>query len=516
MKLDILKREVAELNEILTGGFIAKIYQPLPREIVLKVRLATFGEKRLLLSADPGLGRIHTTSLRIPNPPAPPRFCAYLRAHLQGARIESIEAPINDRVALINCIRGRGESFEKRRLVLELLGRDSNIILVQSADGSIMECLHRIYAKQENLRSVYPGIVYQYPQKNPKTSPESGDETTNTQSYRIEANSVQAEEKTPTCKCAEEFSDSLDRNLDTYYATKLESQILGAYRRILQTPVRNRIKSLRTRLGKIEEDRNRLNLFATNQKCGELIKFNLKKITKGMNSIDLFDWETNSAKTIALDPALSAVGNMEAYFKKSSKARRGFAIVEERLIVTNEEIKALQDLEYLITEAKSVDELEQLADESSGVSIPETGKTKETTRKQQTGPARPFLEYVSPGGHKTLVGKSARGNEMILRRIADRNDLWFHARDFAGAHVFLICSGESSINDDDIQFAAALALRHSRGNSSGKGEVMVCYVKDVSRNKGAKPGQVRVKDFRSIMADCSRYALDETADRQIQ
>ena len=234
-----------------------------------------------------------------------------------------------------------------------------------------------------------------------------------------------------------------------------------------------------------------------------------------MNSIDLFDWETNSAKIIALDPALSAVGNMAAYFRKSSKARRGFAIVEERLIITNEEIKALQDLEYLIAEAKSVDELEQLAEESSGLSRPETVKNKETARKQQTGPARPFIEYVSPGGHKTLVGKSARGNDMILRRIADRNDLWFHARDFAGAHVFLICSRESSIEDDDIQYAAALALRHSRGNSSGKGEVMVCCVKDVSRNKGAKPGQVKVKDFRSIMADCSRYELDETADRQI-
>ena len=70
MELNALKVEVGFLNQTLKGGFIAKIFQPLPREIVMKVRLATFGEKRLVLSADPALGRIHTTRLKIPNPPS--------------------------------------------------------------------------------------------------------------------------------------------------------------------------------------------------------------------------------------------------------------------------------------------------------------------------------------------------------------------------------------------------------------------------------------------------------------
>ncbi len=509
MKLDTLRREVLELNQMLTDGFIAKIYQPLPREIVLKVRLATFGEKRLLLSADPGLGRIHTTSLRIPNPPSPPRFCAYLRAHLQGARIQSIEAPINDRVAIINCVRGRNESMEKRRLILELLGRDSNIILVRSSDGTIMECLHRIYGKQENLRSVYPGAVYRYPPINPARSSASSDESLNIPRSPVSANFLEDEGKIITISHTGPDSGSVDKELDTYYASKLESQILESFRRTLQTPVRNRIRSLRTRLNKIEEDKNRLNRYASNQKCGELIKFNLKKIAKGMNTIDLFDWETNSAKTIALDPSLSAVGNMEAYFKKSSKARRGFSIVEERLKITDEEIKALQDLEYMMSEAETVHELEQLADEIIGLSRSKPAQNKEKIRKQPTAPSKPFLEYNTPGGHKVLVGKNARGNDLILRQVADKNDLWFHAKDFAGAHVFLVSSKGASFHDNDIEFAAAIALRHSKGKNSIKGEVMVSCIKDISKSKGAKPGQVKVKKFRSIMADCSNYTLQE-------
>src|SRR5271157_5034147 len=80
MDLAVLQKVAQELNELLPGGFVNKIYQPLPREIVLRIRFRTGGEKKLMLSADPLLGRIHLTSLKIPNPPTPPSFCACLRA----------------------------------------------------------------------------------------------------------------------------------------------------------------------------------------------------------------------------------------------------------------------------------------------------------------------------------------------------------------------------------------------------------------------------------------------------
>lgn len=503
MKLDTLKREVYELNEMLTGGFIAKIYQPLPREIILKVRLATFGERRLLLSADPGLGRIHTTSLRIPNPQTPPRFCAYLRAHLQGSRIESLETPIDDRVVIIKCVRGKQEPIEKRWLILELLGRDSNILLVRGSDGSIMECLHRIYAKQEHLRSVSPGQIYKYPPSNTLNKSACNDKTGMvigpkgpTESPDILVGKLNDPYKGGDCH-------SLDKALDSHYALKTEWDILESFRRTLQAPIRSRIRSLINRLGKIEEDRNRLERFAVNQKCGELIKFNLKKIHKGMTSVELFDWETNSSTKIPLDPSLSAVGNMESYFAKSAKARRGFSIVEERLEITTDEIKTLQDTEYMISAAKDIQELEQLSDEVTVLFRPKKSHDEKKVKKYHPVQARPFHEYRSPGGHKVLVGKSAKGNDLILRQVGDKNDLWFHAKDYPGAHVFLICTGNFFITDGDIDFSAALALRHSRGKDSGKGEVMMAKIKDVGRVKGAQAGRVKVKSFSSVMADCS-------------
>lgn len=502
MELDILKREVLELDEMLRGGFIAKIYQPLPREIVLKVRLATFGERRLVLSADPGLGRCHTTSLRIPNPSSPPRFCAYLRAHLQGSRIESIDVPVEDRIVVLNCVRGHGDSQEKRALILELIGRDSNIILLRRDDSFIMECLQRIYPKRDDYRSVIPGVLYRYPPANPVSWIKPDHKVTNGEQ---QINKASGKLEDPgKLKSVNRFdipdTELLDTAIDRRYAFILEKQILEAFRRSISAPLKTRIKSLVRRSKKIEEDRNRLETYSRQQKYGELIKFSLKKIHKGMTEAELFDWETNTLITVKLDPSLSPHGNMEVYFAKSSKARRGLAIVEERFRATNEEIEALQDIEYLVSEASSVEDLEQFADEIQPASKSRSQQKSKQIRKQTMAQSKPFHEYTSPNGHKILVGKNSKGNELILRRLAAKNDLWLHARGIPGAHVFVLSQGNLKVTDDDIEFASSLALAHSKARTSGKHEVILTSVQEVYHPKGAQSGRVKVKKFRTVMA----------------
>ena len=76
----LLKQVIAELAAEIPGALVSKVHQPEEKEIVLE--LWGRGEKRLLLSADPELCRIHLTTRRTPNPPSPPRFCQFLRKHL--------------------------------------------------------------------------------------------------------------------------------------------------------------------------------------------------------------------------------------------------------------------------------------------------------------------------------------------------------------------------------------------------------------------------------------------------
>src|SRR3970282_2864751 len=87
----LLKQVIAELAAEIPGALVSKVRQPGEKEIVLE--LWGRGEKRLLLSADPELCRIHLTTHKTPNPPSPPRFCQFLRKHLEGMRIEGFTIP---------------------------------------------------------------------------------------------------------------------------------------------------------------------------------------------------------------------------------------------------------------------------------------------------------------------------------------------------------------------------------------------------------------------------------------
>ena len=94
---------LTEITSLLRGGWIQKIQQPTDRTLVLDVRLPGHTH-RLLISCHPDFARLHVTTQSLANPPTPPPFCQFLRAHFQGARIDDIRQIENDR------IRGRRDS----------------------------------------------------------------------------------------------------------------------------------------------------------------------------------------------------------------------------------------------------------------------------------------------------------------------------------------------------------------------------------------------------------------------
>jgi predicted ribosome quality control (RQC) complex YloA/Tae2 family protein len=111
-----------------------------------------------------------------------------------------------------------------------------------------------------------------------------------------------------------------------------------------------------------------------------------------------------------------------------------------------------------------------------------------------------FHTLQTPSGRSVLVGKSARGNDYLLKRKAVNEDLWLHVSRMPGAHVLLRTAGEEP-SPDDIAFCAKLAVAYSKAKGKGKTEVIVARVKDVERPKGALPGQVRVKRLRTILSE---------------
>ena len=165
MPLDaiFLSALTAELNETLPGARIDKVQQPERDSVLLQVRSQSAGNRKLLLSASSNHPRLHYTEARYENPAQPPMFCMLLRKHLAGGRVVSLrQLPLERAVEL--CVESADELGElsEKRLILELMGRNSNLILT-GPDGRIIDCLRRVDFEMSEKRQVLPGLYYREP-----------------------------------------------------------------------------------------------------------------------------------------------------------------------------------------------------------------------------------------------------------------------------------------------------------------------------------------------------------------
>jgi len=161
---------VWELSGLLAGGRIEKIYQTEQDEIILLCH--SMREKyRLLLSASPSNPRIHLTKQKKENPAFAPPFCMVLRKHIQGGKISGIYQAGFDRVITlkIDTYNEMGDPVEKR-LVIEIMGRHSNIMLLSSS-GIIYDSIKHIDSSMSSLREILPAHPYTLPPQQDKTSP---------------------------------------------------------------------------------------------------------------------------------------------------------------------------------------------------------------------------------------------------------------------------------------------------------------------------------------------------------
>ena len=157
--LSLVLRETAAA---VVGGRIDKIHQPSRDAVLLHVRGAN-GPCRLLLSADPARARIALTELLRENPAEPPMFCMLLRKHLGGGRIVALRQPPRERLAelVVEATDELGDRVE-RRLILELTGRRTNLVLLDG-QGRIADCLRRTGGDLTQARPLLPGMFYAYP-----------------------------------------------------------------------------------------------------------------------------------------------------------------------------------------------------------------------------------------------------------------------------------------------------------------------------------------------------------------
>ena len=507
-----VSRILDEIPPAILGGSVQKIFQPAKDAITLEIRK----QQRtvlLLLSADPDTARIHLLHTRPPNPPAPPDFCQFLRAHLEGGRLVGIEQWRGDRIVRLT-IGGRDGPL---LLVAELTGRRANL-LVLNAEQKILRALRPLHTRPPWVgqdRPFAPGT--RPPQAiDPLQRKARGTPDRLLPEERYEpplggpwiATILDSHTETGSVIQGFPISEEMERR----YAQQETEREQATLQRARLVKLRKAVKKTARRLESLTGDLDKAARYRDYARYGELLKARLSDIAKGQNRIAVVDYFDPALPKLVLplDPAKDANGNMQDYFRKYRKHLAAERAIRPRLEAAEQELKRLR------LELEALEHGEWLPATSSGAEPTRSrGLSPASPRNRREGkPGGPFRRFTSADGLPIFVGRNARENEQLTFGLARSHDLWFHARGVPGSHVLLRIEKGVAPPAASIRDAGTLALLYSGLKKSGKGEVMYAKRSDVRKIKGKTPGTVTVTQDKTIFADLDQARLRRLKESQ--
>lgn len=521
-----LHHMVEELRRELVNGRIQKINQPFEQELILQIR-SNRQSHRLLLSAHPVFGRIQLTQTTFENPAQPSTFIMVLRKYLQGALIESIEQVENDRIVEIT-VSNKNEIGDhiQATLIIEIMGKHSNILLVDKSSHKILEVIKHVGFSQNSYRTLLPGSTYIAPPSTESLNPFTikdeklfeilqTQETTakNLQSLfqglgRDTANELENilvneklstfrnffSQETKPCLTETSFSPvpfsnqagepfaSLSNLLDTYYKDKAERDRVKQQASELIRRVENELQKNRHKLKKQEKE-----LLATDnaeefRQKGELLTTFLHQVPNDQDQVILDNYYTNQPITIALDKALTPNQNAQRYFKRYQKLKEAVKYLTDLIEETKATILYLESVETVLNQA-GLEEIAEIREE-----LIQTGFIRRRQREKIQKRKKPEQYIASDGKTIIYVGRNNLQNEELTFKMARKEELWFHAKDIPGSHV--VISGNLDPSDEVKTDAAELAAYFSQGRLSNLVQVDMIEVKKLNKPTGGKPGFV--------------------------
>lgn len=167
-----LKHFASELHSLLAGAKIHKVQQPTRHEFLISLWSSAGGRTRLYLCVNPqspccfilkasGQAAEQPVDFILPNLSKPTGFCMLLRKHMVGASISEVSVLPDERVLNIYLVH-ETELGHKRQdmLSLELMGRHSNLILVDVAQQQVLGSAHIVSEAMSRFREVAAGLPY--------------------------------------------------------------------------------------------------------------------------------------------------------------------------------------------------------------------------------------------------------------------------------------------------------------------------------------------------------------------
>lgn len=522
-----------ELQEQILWGRIQKVNQPFEQELVLTIRNNRQNYK-LLLSAHPVFGRVQLTKTDFQNPQSPNTFTMIMRKYLQGALIENIEQIENDRILEMS-ISNKNEIGDqiKVTMIIEIMGKHSNIILLDKNEGKIIESIKHIGFTQNSYRTILPGSRYLAPPKIQAQNPFTiSDETLFEilQTEDLVANNLQklfqglgrdtAAElsqrlKTDTFKNFKLFFDSptsptlteksftaitfsnsqetfgsLSDLLDYFYQDKAERDRIAQQASDLIHRIQNELEKNKKKLKKQEQELQDTDKAEEFRQKGELLTTYLNQVPNNQDSVELDNYYTGQKVTIPLNKALTPSQNAQRYFKKYQKLKEAVKHLGSLISETKATIQYLESVDNALNQA-SLSEISEIREE-----LVQTGFVKRRHREKIQKRKKPEPYLASDGKTIILVGKNNLQNDELTFKMSKKGELWFHAKDIPGSHVLI----KDNLNpSDEIKTdAAELAAYFSKARLSNLVQVDMIEAKKLNKPSKAKPGFVTYRGQKTL------------------
>jgi len=488
-----------------------------------------------------------TNKLKIDKDYTPSQFVSVVRARLKGAVLKKVEQIAFDRIVKfefeVKNMIGESEIFD---LYHEVMGTFTNLVLVK--DGKVV-CAFREVSSSK--RMIFAGTTYFLPFEDRVEPWKISDENFLKGSGRLDQflvknvrgfskkdavevtklagisfdsqiESLKIEEIKRIVEVIHELVEEMDERtvyisyddgkpvdlyafkpygsfesfpepyeaIEFFLTSRAKKELFNSKKEDLLKRLKYLIDKNQEIMRKLSQEIAEVNSADEFKRYGELIISNLHALPKRAKSVEVIDWESGKTLSITLDPKMDVSKNAQHFFSLYDKLKKKVNGIKERQTVIEKRIAYLQETFHNVNGTSDRTDLDEITKELEIMNfIP--SKKRVNRPKVESSP----LVYEF-NGFKILVGKNNIQNDRITRA-ASGDDLWFHARGVPGSHTVIITGGRIP-PEDVVEFAASLAGAHSKYRNDNWADVDYTYVKYLSKPKGAKPGFVLYKNFKTI------------------
>lgn len=506
---------VNELNESLENSRINKITSPNPSDIILQLRCKKndeFVNKQLLLSSRLDAPAVYLTDEKYINPPTPSNFCMVLRKYLERGIIKDIHQYQNDRIIIIDIeTYNELEDLIKLSLIIELMGRSSNIILIKE-DYTIIDAIRKLPPSQENLRTILPKAIYHFKENDKKINPftdtffnldglQGISKILYNHLLELPINDVKGFLNQPLRPIIYQNKDKLDfysypinddviiketHNLsnliEEFY--KLNKKNDSSSKIELEKIIKKELKKCYHKQDNLELDLDKANNNLIYNEYGILLQASLYQIKKGDKEFKTTNFlHNNEDIIIPLDPLLEPNNNLKHFFNLGKKAKKTLLEAKKQQEINNEDINYYENILFQLSQSTN-EEVEEIKKELINIGIIQNKKGIKNN-KQKLKINKIIIDDII-----IYYGKNNLQNEEITHKLSSSNDYWFHVKDLPSSHVLVKVPN----NDKDyilpekvIRAAANLAAKGSKAFNSSSVPVdytKIKYLKKIPGNKG--------------------------------